>query len=302
MKAFRLNRSALFVPGNRPERVDKAMSTAADLVIIDLEDAVPVAEKVAVRAVVREKLEQHRDRQLMVRVNALDSGLTEGDLAGIVGPGLDVIMLPKVQSAVDVKKMATLMLAAEETAGIEAGKLGLVALIETALGVENAFTIATALTDPPRMRTLAFGAADFSLDMGIRISKTGEELAFARARIALGCRAAGIDPPIDTPFMIDLKDREAFEADVKRGQILGFGGKLCIHPNQVDFCNRSFAPSNKEITFAARIVAAFETAEANGQAAIQVDGKFVDYPVVAQSRRILEIADQIGALAGTRKR
>jgi citrate lyase subunit beta/citryl-CoA lyase len=302
MKSWGLNRSALFVPGNRPERIDKAVATAADMVIIDLEDAVPVAEKAAVRPVVREKLIQHQDRRLMVRVNALDTGLTEGDLAGIVGPELDVVMLPKVQRAEDVDRMADLMLAAEKTAGMEAGRVGLVALIETALGVENAFVIAAIQNDPPRLHTLAFGAADFSLDMGIRLSKTGEELAFARARIALGCRAAGIDPPLDTPFMIDLKDRQAFEADVKRGQRLGFGGKLCIHPNQVEFCNRLFAPSQDEVAFAARVVAAFEAAEANGQAAIQVDGKFVDYPVVAQSRRILEIADQIGALRGTGKR
>ena len=302
MKPLGLSRSALFVPGNRPDRIDKAVATDADLVIIDLEDAVPVAEKTAIRPVVREKLEQHRHRRLMVRVNALDTGLTQGDLAGIVCPGLDGVMLPKVQHAGDVQRMAALMLAAEAAAGMEAGGVGLVALIETALGVENAFVIATTQTDPPRLCTLAFGAADFSLDMGIRISKTGEELAFARARIALGCRAAGIDPPIDTPFMIDLKDREAFEADVKRGQRLGFGGKLCIHPNQVDYCNRTFSPSKQDIAFAAQIVAAFEAAEANGQAAIQVDGKFVDYPVVAQSRRILEIADQIGTLAGTRKR
>lgn len=297
MKAFGLNRSALFVPGNRPERVDKAVATTADLVIIDLEDAVPAAEKVAVRPVVREKLDQHRDRRLMVRVNALDTGLTEGDLAGVVGPGLDMIMLPKVQSAEDVERMTALMLAAEEAAGIKVGSVTLVALIETALGVENAFAIAAAQTDPSRLQTLAFGAADFSLDMGIRISKTGEELAFARARIALGCRAAGIDPPLDTPYMVDLKDREAFEADVKRGQCLGFGGKLCIHPNQVDFCNQLFAPSEKEIAFAEQVVAAFEAAESDGQAAIQVEGKFIDYPVVAQSRRILEIANQIGAVA-----
>lgn len=297
MKAFGLNRSALFVPGNRPERVDKAVATAADLVIIDLEDAVPVSEKVTVRPVVKEKLARHRERRLMVRVNALDTGLTEDDLAGVFGPGLDMIMLPKVQSAEDVKRMAGLMLAAEKAAGMESGAVGLVALIETALGVENAFVIAATQTDPPRLYTLAFGAADFSLDMGLRISKTGEELAFARARIALGCRAAGIDPPLDTPFMIDLKDREAFEEDVKRGQRLGFGGKLCIHPNQVAFCNQLFVPSEKEIAFAAQVITAFEAAEASGQAAIQVDGKFIDYPVVAQSRRILEIADRIGAVA-----
>ncbi|PKN29454.1 MAG: CoA ester lyase [Deltaproteobacteria bacterium HGW-Deltaproteobacteria-21] len=293
MKPFGLARSALFVPGNRPERVDKAVATAADLVIIDLEDAVPVAEKAAVRPIVREKLDRHRDRRLMVRVNALDTGLTESDLTSIVGPGPDSILLPKVQTPEDVARMGRLMSAAEEGSGLQQGTLGLVALIETALGVRNVFNIADAKTEPPRLHTLAFGAADFSLDMGFRITKTGEELAFPRARIALACRAAGIDPPLDTPFMIDLKDREAFEADAMRGQRLGFGGKLCIHPDQVDFCNTLFSPTAEEIAFAAKVVAAFEEAEAKGLAAIQVDGRFIDYPVFAQSRRIVEIAEKM---------
>jgi len=293
MKTLGFTRSALFVPGNRPDRIDKAVVTAADIVIIDLEDAVPAAEKISVRPVVKQRLEQHQGRRLMVRVNALDTGLIEDDLAGIIGSGLDLIMLPKVQTVKDITHMGELMSAAEETAGIKPGTIGLVALIETALGIENAFAVASAKTDPLRLHTLAFGAADFSLDMGIKISKTGEELAFARARIAIGCRAAGIDPPLDTPYMIDLKDQNAFEADVLRGKCVGFGGKLCIHPNQINFCNKTFSPSKKEIDFAVKVVAAFEAAEASGQAAIQVDGKFVDYPIVAQSRRVLEIADKI---------
>ncbi len=293
MKSFDFTRSALFVPGNRPERIDKAVATAADVVIIDLEDAVPLAEKNAVRPIVKEKLDQHRERRLMVRVNAFDTGLTEADLAMIVDPGLDAIMLPKVQKVEDVFRIGALLLAVEEAAGIEPGTTGVVALIETALGVVNTFSIAAAKTDPPRLLTLAFGAADFSLDMGIQMTKTAEELAFARARIALGCRAARIAPAVDTPFMVDLKDQEAFEADAMRGKSFGFGGKLCIHPNQVDICNRVFSPSEKEIVFAAKVIEAFEAAEASGQAAIQVDGKFIDYPIVAHSRRILRFAETI---------
>jgi len=293
MKPLSLTRSALFVPGNRPDRVDKAMAASADLVIIDMEDAVPVAEKETVRPLVREKLDLHRGRGIMVRVNALDTGLTEPDLEGIAGPGLDAILLPKVQTPEDIVRMGRLLSQTELGAGLRTGTLALVALIETALGVRNVFAIAAALTDPPRLRTLAFGAYDFSLDMGLRLTKTGEELAFPRARIALACRAAGIDQPLDTPYMIDLKDREAFEADALRGQRLGFGGKLCIHPNQVDFCNTLFSPTAEEIAFAEKVVAAFEKAEADGMAAIQVDGKFIDYPMFAQSRRVLGIADKM---------
>ncbi|RJR53223.1 MAG: CoA ester lyase [Desulfobacteraceae bacterium] len=293
MKPLGLSRSALFVPGNRPDRVDKAMATSADLVIMDMEDAVPVAEKAAVRPTVREKIALHRGRGIMVRVNALDTGLTGPDLEGVVAPGLDAILLPKVQTPEDIERMGRLMSQAELGAGLQTGTLGLMALIETALGVGNVFAIAAARTSPLRLRTLAFGAADFSLDMGFRLTKTGEELAFPRARIAVACRAGGIDPPLDTPYMIDLKDREAFEADARRGQRLGFGGKLCIHPNQVDFCNTLFSPTAEEIAFAEKVVAAFERAEADGRAAIQLDGKFIDYPVFVQSRRLLGIAEKM---------
>ncbi|MFZ7126464.1 MAG: HpcH/HpaI aldolase/citrate lyase family protein [Desulfobacterales bacterium] len=299
METIDLLRSALFVPGNRPDRIDKAAATPADIVIIDLEDAVPIAEKRTVLPVVREKLVQHGNRRMMVRVNALETGLTEGDLAGIAGPGLHAVMLPKVQTAEDIVRVAGLLSAAEDASGIEQGALGLVALVETALGIENAFAIAAAKIRPRRLHTIAFGAADFSLDLGIAMTKSGEELAFPRARIAIACRAAGISPPLDTPYMIDLKDREAFEADVLRGKRLGFGGKLCIHPDQVDFCNRTFAPSEKEIAFAAKVVEAFEAAEAKGHAAIQVEGKFVDYPVVARSRSVLALAEKIARKATT---
>jgi citrate lyase subunit beta / citryl-CoA lyase len=301
MKAIDILRSALFVPGNRPERVDKAVATAADIVIIDLEDAVPIAEKKTVLPVVRKKLNEHKDRRLMVRVNSLETGLTEADLAGIAGPGLCAVMLPKVQSAEDIVRMAELISRAEDASGIDQGAVGIVALVETALGVENAYAIASVKTHPQRLHTIAFGAADFSLDMGIKISKTGEELAFPRARIAVACRAAAIAPPLDTPYMIDLKDQQAFEDDVLRGMCLGFGGKLCIHPNQVDFCNRTFAPSEGDIAFAAKVIHAFESAESAGHAAIQVEGKFVDYPVVSQYRRILEFADKIGRVGITDK-
>lgn len=301
MNPIDLVRSALFVPGNRPDRIDKAVATAADLVIVDLEDAVPLAEKRAVLPVVREKVGRHGEqRPIMVRVNALETGLTEGDLAGVVGPGLAAVMLPKVQTAADLADMERLLLAAEEASGRQRGSVRLVALVETALGVENAHVIAAAAqSEAPRLHTIAFGAADFSLDMGMSLSKSGEELAYPRARIAVACRAAGIAPPLDTPYMIDLKDREAFEADVVRGKRLGYGGKLCIHPDQVGFCNRTFSPSEKEVAFAVKVIAAFEAAEAAGQAAIQVEGKFVDYPVVARAQRIVAFARKIGRAPAT---
>ncbi len=283
-------RSALFVPGNRPDRIDKAVRTEADMVIIDLEDSVPIAEKSSARGIIREKLGKYKDRLITVRVNALETGMVEEDLSAIVEPGLDMIMLPKVQSPEDITEISSLLLKAEKKAGLDPGTVLLIGLIETALGVERSYETASVHTAYPRLYTLAFGAADFCLDMGIRLSKTGEELDYPRARIAVACRAARLDPPLDTPFMVDIKDKEALEADILRARRFGFGGKLCIHPSQVESCNRLFSPSEEEVAFAKRVVSAFEAAEAEGKAALQVDGKFIDYPIVEQARRILKMA------------
>jgi len=286
-------RTALFVPGNRPERVDKAVQSAADSVIIDLEDAVPLAEKAQARTRVREKIQEHAGRALMVRVNALDTALSSLDLAEILVSGLDAVMLPKVQRPEDVQRMHSLLMEHETAKGVPVGSAALVSLLESALAVENAFRIASANMSPPRPHRLAFGAADFTVDMGVMMSKTGEELDYPRARIAVACRAAGIAAPLDSPFMVDLKDAEALKADTLRAKNLGFGGRLCIHPNQVDICNRIYSPSEQELAFAARVVAAFEESEAAGKGAIQVDGKMIDYPIVAQCRRMLEIAGRM---------
>jgi citrate lyase subunit beta/citryl-CoA lyase len=287
-------RTALFVPGNRPDRVDKAVSTNADIVIIDLEDAVPMADKKSTRQTVREKVATHEKAKIMVRINALDTGLAEDDLEAVVVSGLDFLLLPKVEVPDHIHQIHSMLLKIEKAINRAPGSVSLLALIETALGVENAYQIASTATDPARLYCLAFGAADYTLDMGIRISSTGEELCYPRTRIAVASRAAGIKPPLDTPFMTDLKDQEALEEDILRGKNLGFGGKLCIHPNQIEICNRLYSPGEEEIKYAAKVIDAFDAAEADGRAAIQVDGKFIDYPIVAKSRRILQIAAAMG--------
>ena len=290
MKEIGPVRTALFVPGNRPDRVDKAVNTAADVIIIDLEDAVPLNQKEETRPFVAEKVRQHKDRKIIVRINALSTEFARGDLVEVVMEGLTGIMVPKLETPADVQDINTLLIEAEEKKEIPRGSIVVIALIESALAVENAYQIASEKTDPDRLFTLAFGAADFALDMGFELTKTGEELTYPRARIAVACRAAGLDPPIDTPFMIDLKDLKALEEDTKRACRLGFQGKLCIHPNQLDICNRLFSPTEEEVEFAKKVIAAFEEAEAGGVAAIQLDGKFIDYPVVARSRHILRLA------------
>jgi len=289
-------RTALFVPGNRPDRVDKAIATAADRVIIDLEDAVAVSQKVETRALVRDKIIAHKDRGVLVRINGLETDFFMGDIEAVVVKELGGIVLPKTENGHQVDKIHRLLVDFEKKQGLNAGGIAVILLTESALAIQNIFKILSAAIELNREFLVALGAADYALDMGIEITKDGRELIYPRSRIAVACRAAGIAPPLDTPFMIDLKDIEALKDDAARAKQLGFQGKLCIHPNQIEPCHVIFTPTAEEISFARRVVDAFEAEESSGAAAIQVDGKFVDYPVVERSRRILQLASRIAGM------
>jgi len=289
MKSFGPIRTALFVPGNRPDQVDKAVSAGADAVIIDLEDALALSEKTQARPKVREKILEHSNGRMIVRVNGLDSGFIQEDLEEVIVEGLGCIIVPKVDDKDHVREIHRLLLEVEKDKGMEPGAIAIIPLIESARAVENVFQIVSETTDPARLLTVAFGAADYTLDMGIEITKEGTELLYARSRIPIACRAAGIEPPLDTPFMIDLKDLEALKADARRAKQLGFQGKLCVHPNQIEPCHEIFSPTKEEILYAERVIQAFDEAEAKGVAAIQLDGNFIDYPVVEKARRVLNL-------------
>jgi citrate lyase subunit beta/citryl-CoA lyase len=294
MREFGPLRTALFVPGNRPDRVDKAVRTGADAVIIDLEDAVALNEKEAARSKVRDKILEHAERKMIVRVNSLDSPFFQGDLEEVVTDNLACLMIPKVDSAAHIREINENLLKVEKEKSMKPGALSILPLIESAIAVQNVFEIASEKTMPSRIYCVAFGAADYTLDMGIEITKEGTELTYPRSRIALASRASGIEPPLDTPFMMDLKDMEALKNDANRAKQLGFQGKLCIHPNQVEPCHAVFSPTKDEIRHAQKVVQAFEEAEKEGTAAFQLDGKFVDYAVVERARRILRVAKLIG--------
>ena len=283
-------RTLLFVPGTRLDRVDKALATAADAVIIDLEDAVPLAQKAAAREAVSRLLADLDSRKIIVRVNGTHTTYFEQDIQQIVCRRLAAILVPKVESDEDVSLINEALLQAEKIKGLKPGLLPMIALIETARAVDNISQIVGADTQPARLYTVAFGAADYTLDLGIEITEEGNELQYARSRLPIACRAAGLEPPLDTPFMLDLKAGPGLQADAIRAKQLGFQGKLCIHPNQIEVVNRVFSPQPEEVRQALKIIEAFEKAEAAGQGAIQVDGKFVDHPVVVRARRVLQIA------------
>jgi citrate lyase subunit beta / citryl-CoA lyase len=259
-----LQRSLLFVPGSRPERFDKALAAGADAVIIDLEDAVAPADKVNAREAVRAWLRP--GHAVIVRINAVDTAWFADDIALCALPGVAVVMLPKAERA---DTMATLM---------KAGAKRVLPLIESAVG----FAALTALAAAPGVQRLVFGSIDFQLDLGMRDAHEDELLVF-RSQIVLASRLAGLEAPIDG-VSTAIDDAEALHTDVQRARRLGFGGKLCIHPKQLAGVHRGFAPSADELAWAQRVLAASAAA---GGAAIAVDGKMVDRPVLLRAERIL---------------
>lgn len=276
-------RSLLFAPGNHPRRVEKALGLAADGVILDLEDAVAVSEKTSTRAVVRQALSAPRTGKLYVRINAMTTEWCHGDLIAVVQPNLDGIILPKVEHAHELRTIDWLLGNLERIRGLGVGNIDLVPIIETALGIANLAEITRAGT---RVRRLAFGAGDFTLDMGMAWTRSEAELLPHRAACVLHSRAGGLEPPMDTVWA-DLRDADGFAASCKHAAELGFQGKMCIHPDQIAGANAAFSPSPEAIEKARRVVAAFNEAEAQGLASIQLDGQFIDYPIVQRARRVL---------------
>lgn len=284
-------RSFLFAPGNHARRVEKALSLDADAVILDLEDAVAIAEKPAAREAVAVSLVQSRRGWLYVRVNAADTDFCYADLVTVVRPGLDGVILPKVESPATLATIEWLLFQLERERGLPKGAVDLIPIIETARGLDRLPAILAAAT---RVRRVAFGAGDFTLDVNMTWSRSETELAHARAAIVTASRAAELEAPLDTVW-VDLADREGLEASAQTALGLGFQGKMCIHPDQIAVVNRVFSPTDAEIAFAERVAAAFAGAEAAGSAAIQLDGKFIDYPIVYRAQRVLRRANAIRA-------
>jgi len=266
-------RSYLFVPGTRPDRFEKACAAGADVVILDLEDSVAPAEKGNARAAIAEWLSAARP--VMLRVNTSDSEWFSDDLSLAGKPGIVGVLLPKAERVEEIALVA-------ERFGV-----GVVILpqIETARGFRNAPALAAAA----QVQRLLFGSIDFQLDLGM--SAEEDELLYFRSQLVLDSRLAGILPPVDG-VTTDFNSVERVRADTLRARRLGFGAKMCIHPKQVPVVNECFAPSAEEEAWARRVVEA--SAGAPG-AAISVDGKMVDRPVLARAEGILAALAQLRA-------
>lgn len=257
-------RSYLFVPGNRPDRYAKAIAAGADAVIVDLEDAVPAGEKAAARAALAAWLSP--EHPVLVRVNGGDSQWFREDLALCKAKGVAGVLLPKAESVGDIRII-----------GEYSHAVPIVPMIETARGFANAHTLAQG----PKVQRFVFGSIDFQLDLGIQ--GEDEELLYFRSRLVLVSRIANLASPVDG-VTTAIDDAERVRKDTLRAKRFGFGAKLCIHPKQVHVVNECFEATEAEKIWAKKIV---EAAEAAGGAAVSVDGKMVDRPVISRAEAIL---------------
>ena len=286
------NRSYLFAPGNHERRVEKALGLGADVVILDLEDAVAISEKKSTRELINKTLEQPRNCAVFVRVNAYDTEFCYGDICSIVSENLDGIVLPKLESLEDLRSIDWLLGNLEQERGLPNGSIDLMPIIETAVGLVNIREIARAAT---RVKRLAFGGGDYTRDLGMEWTLKEDELLPVRSEMVLASRFGKLEPPVDTVF-IHIKEHDAFRSSCSNILGLGFQGKMCIHPDQVPVTNETFTPDPEEVKWSQRVIDEFAKAEKAGIASIQIEGYFVDYPIVEKAQRTVDIANLLETL------
>ncbi len=289
----RLLRSLLFVPGSDAHKLGRVASFGADAIVIDLEDAVASGQKRAARALAHESIPAcgRGGAAVIVRVNGIETGEMEADIAGVVRPELSGVIVPKLESIQTLRAVDEALAQAEREQGMPVGELRMLALIETAKGIVECERILEAA--PRRTHTAIFGTADFSTELGVELTRHASELSYARSRLVVATRAAQMATPVDGPWL-DLEDAEGLAEDCRRSRNLGFGGRVTIHPSQVGPVHDAYsALSQAEVKRAARVVAAFEEAQARGVASIRVDGQFVDYPIYRRAREQLRLAAAI---------
>ena len=286
-----MRRSMLFLPGNNPNMLINGNCLGADAVIFDLEDAVSPDEKDAARILVRNTMRymDFRGCEIIVRINSIDTPYWQKDIDAILPYTPGLILLPKTGSAADVLAADQYITQMEEKLGMEAGTVGLMPLIETAMGVENAFAIASATH---RVKALFLGAEDLTADLQCKRTKEGREIEYARTRLVMAARAAGVDV-YDTPFT-DVNDDEGIEVDALLAKSLGFSGKASISPRHVDVINRVFSPTPAEIDYAYEVMEAIALAKQQGKGAIALRGKMIDAPIVMRAQRTIAMAQALG--------
>ncbi|MDO4217316.1 MAG: citrate (pro-3S)-lyase subunit beta [Bacteroidales bacterium] len=288
----RLRRTMMFVPGNNPAMMSDAFIYGPDSIMLDLEDSVTMAEKDAARLLVHNALKtiDYGNTEMVVRINPLNTPYGKKDVEAVVKAGVQVIRMPKTETAEEVVELEQEIEKVEKELGC-LGRTQIMAAIESTKGIINAYAIATA---SKRMMGIALGAEDYCANLKAQRTPSGDELLLARETIVVAARAAGIDA-LDTVYS-NLNDMETFRKEVELIHRLGFDGKSIINPRQIEIINEVFTPTEKAIEKAKAVIAAIKEAEAKGSGVIAVNGKMVDRPVVIRAQRTIELAIASGVL------
>ena len=290
--SHKIQRSMLILPVNVPKFVEKAHTRGADAITLDLEDAVPPAEKEKARALVRDsiRLAGIGGSDVLVRVNNDEEHIYK-DLEAAVHDGLSAVFLPKTELPEQVLKLEGVIEKLERNRGLKSHSIKIAVHIESPLGIINLKEIAGA---GARLESVSMGVDDYCLQMGIRPSDSAEELVFPMMNIATVARAFNLIPLGILGSVANYKDLEKFRTAAEKSKKMGFAGAYCIHPDQVNILNEVFSPSKDEISWARRVMECFEKAVAEGRASTSLDGKMVDTPIYKQALALLEEARAIG--------
>ena len=291
-----LLRSYLFAPGNNRDVLGKAFRAGADALVLDLEDAVPESEKARARACVRESLVLNASQPgavpAFVRINALASEHWRADVDAVAGPEIAGLRAPKVEDLESLCRLDDAITAREQSLGLTAGSIRVVATIESARGIARIETLARG----PRMSGFTFGAADFAADVG---ADPADELStlFARSALVMASRSGRLAPPVASVFT-NLSDENGLRADTRRQKALGFFGRSAVHPRQIPVIHEVFDPTPAEIEEARHAIASHESAGREGRGVSQSEGRFIDLAVVRRARAILELHEGTAAATG----
>jgi citrate lyase subunit beta/citryl-CoA lyase len=288
----RLRRTMLFMPGNNPGMLQNAGILGADSIILDLEDAVSLTEKDSARILVRDAIKNidYSEVEVVVRVNPMDTEFGKPDVDVIARVKPDTLLVPKADEE-QIKFVDGMLAKIEQEEGFQVGSIKIIALIETAIGLETIYSVIKASN---RIVGVLLGGEDLTSDLGIKRTKEGEEIFYARNKVATACRALKVDS-IDTPFT-DTNDYEGLAKDTAKAKSLGFTGKSSINPRQIDIIHSVYAPTQLEIKYAIRILDAKEEAEKEGKGVFSLDGKMIDAPVINRATTTVELGKMLGLI------
>lgn len=286
-------RALLYMPGDDRRKIEKATTLGVDCICMDMEDGVAITRKAEARAVIANAMKEldFGNSERCIRINSFGSGFEKFDLVAAVATSPDAIVVPKIETARQVKEISEYIEMYEHASKMEVGAIRMLVGVETARGILNLREIAEA---DKRLEAIIFGAEDFAASIGATRTKEGSEVIYARSAVITACAANELQA-IDMVY-IDFRDVEGLRVEAEEGARLGFSGKQIIHPNQVEAVQAAFTPSDEAIEYAQRVVRAFSASQREGRGAFALDGKMIDMPLLKNAQKVLDRAKAAGKL------